>query len=220
MLKCRQSVSVGEDDLMQSIHEIAKDYSVSILLRHAEREPILQGTLGNEVALTSSGINTCLHWRQQYGHLVRSISTSPIKRCVDTSKLLSTDDLINIHNSPLLGDPGIFVQAQSLAAQHFMNNSVLAIVKQLLEPCENPTGFCFSTSLAIKELIEFMLQNNNQSGLHLYITHDSILAVLLGYYFSSFDLEQLWPNYLEGLYLIKQGSTIRLHFRHHMKVIS
>lgn len=201
-----------------------EDFSVlplspaGILLRHAEREPIAPGTFGNDVNLTTYGKESCLKISSLLKNNHVALESSPVKRCVETAALLSNKtELSTIKTNKLLGDPGIFVLNQSLVQDYFIQYSPLQIVENLLSSFSNPPGFCLSTSEAIRNLMDYMLVNNTK--LKIFVTHDIILAIVLGYFFPQIPLKELWPDYLEGLIFWKNKNHLMMSYRNFRRSI-
>jgi hypothetical protein len=205
-----------------NIHALIESSSICLLMRHAEREAILSGTYGNEVNLTQAGIKSCIDWAQQFGNLTRKIYTSPVRRCLQTANVIAENASIKkIHYSLLLGDPGVFVVDRALAQNYFLASSVYSIVQQLLMPGQNPQGFCPTTQDGVKQLLNFMLSETTEVGLNIFITHDSILAVVLGYFFPDIPLEKLWPNYLEGAFFYsRDNNSLEIIYRDKSREVS
>ncbi|MGQ9864636.1 MAG: histidine phosphatase family protein [Bacteroidia bacterium] len=62
------------------------DGKYACLIRHADRDPFPEGSLGNEVLLNAQGIQKA---RQLGAHLkekkINAIYTSPVERCLQTA---------------------------------------------------------------------------------------------------------------------------------------
>jgi len=175
---------------------------IACLLRHAEREPFLPGDLGNDVDLTHQGQASCHLLARIWEGQLRKVYSSPVKRCLQTAELLvgsAIDTEITRHS--YLGDPGIFITDPAKAQIYFQQQDIIDIVKHLLNPMPNGLGFCDSTFNAAALLMQWMLGKSGLPGIHVFITHDAILSILLGYVFHDFAIETLWPHYLEGLFL-------------------
>ena len=74
--------------------EIIKHYSdenrLSLLIRHADRDQIPEGSFGNEVLLNETGKENSLKFGESLSELkVNRIFTSPVGRCVQTAEQIS-----------------------------------------------------------------------------------------------------------------------------------
>lgn len=199
--------------LFQSLKQLPDNVPVVGLIRHAEREPFINGDFNNDVNLTSEGETTCKLLAQRLRNCLIKIYSSPVKRCLQTAYLLAEPSNLQIIPHSYLGNPGIFIADTHIAQSYFLQSSVLDIVKNLLSDGVNMPGFSHSTQGEVTNLIQFMLANATQSGLSLFITHDSILSVVLGYVFNETAIETLWPNYLECLFIWRSKKTFQGAYR-------
>jgi broad specificity phosphatase PhoE len=184
------------------------------LLRHAERVAIPIGEWGNELGLTSTGEHSCKLFANDLNHRLTQVYSSPLERCTQTAAILAKSAKHSVvTTSQLLGAPGIFICDEGLVENYFLQYSVADIVKHLLSEDRNPPGFCHSTPTTVFKLINFMLSTAGSSGITLFITHDSILSVVLGYFFKEISLDMLWPDYLEGLYMWQSDQRLHLAYR-------
>lgn len=191
---------------------------IAVLMRHAEREEIPVGELGNDVVLTAAGKAACVKLAKKFPQVIKNLYTSPVKRCLQTAELfLPFSQAASVIHSHLLGDPGIFICDPEQASQSFMQYKPFEIVRQLLNDQINPLGFCDSTKQTVYKLIDFLLAASVQKGTSLFITHDSILSVVLGIFFAEISLEELWPNYLEMLIVWRERNSLCLAYRQHTK---
>jgi hypothetical protein len=200
--------------------QIPKGKRIAALMRHAEREIILPGEFGQDVNLTPAGVSLSEALAVNFGSRLKKIYTSPVKRCVQTAHSIAKCATIpTIIPSHFLGAPGIFVVDEASASPYFLNAPIIDITKRLLSSDENPSGFCVSTSEAVTKLINFMLNHSDKPGINLFITHDAILSVLLGYFFPEIEIEILWPDYLEILFLYKERENLHIFYRSLYKIV-
>lgn len=199
--------------LMDQIKETEFPASMGILLRHAEKAQIEADRFGNEVPLSIQGREQCVLLRERLAAYETVVESSPVRRCEETARLLTSQGERNaILSAPLLGDPGFFIENTSLTERYFLTHTPFDIVGYLLDPSRlNPRGFCASTPVAVEYFIETLVAKLT-SKIHLFVTHDIILSLVLGYLFPDLSLETAWPNYLEGLLFWKERD--RLFFRY------
>jgi len=173
-----------------------------ILLRHAERPNIPSDKVGNEVSLTKQGIHQTKLFAKSLKQPIISISSSPIRRCLQTAKIISNNCNYKkaIKKSKLLGDPGFFINDPELAWTHWQTKGHNTVNQYLLNGKEQWQGFHqFDDAInhMKMEIIEQLKTKN--SGFHIWVTHDTILAT-----FASRVLPQPltlnnWPNFLGHL---------------------
>jgi hypothetical protein len=65
---------------------------------------------------------------------------------------------------------------------------------------------------AILELVLF--GDEKHTGLDIFTTHDTVVAVLAGYFTGrSFQYPDYWPNYLEGILIWRSDNRVHLRWR-------
>lgn len=82
---------------------------ILLIIRHAERPAIEDGTVGNGLALTQNGIIQTTKFAESLNRKILSIDTSPILRCTQTADIIAKNHgfpFPSIGHSTLLGDPG------------------------------------------------------------------------------------------------------------------
>ena len=188
---------------------------VALLLRHAERGAIPTGSYGNDVALTTEGVAAAR--RLGSGLASRrpvSILTSPVLRCVQTAEAIIAGagwDAVSAPNR-LLGGPGAFVVEPDRFGPRFLEMGARRIVERQLAddapPGMRPTGE------GARLLLELMTPAAKAGGrLSLFVTHDIVLAALVGSLYGlgvgGFD----WPDYLDGLALWRDSDGLRFRWR-------
>lgn len=193
-----------------------------VLLRHAEKE-IVSSQFGNEANITERGQKDCRRLKKALDNKKIMIYSSPLKRCIQTAELLSPVSK-TISTNELLGNPGFLITDTIQAEPYFLKNTPLQIAMHLLNNSPNPPGFCHSTPTAIRvfmnHILEEIYREPTQPEISLFITHDIMLSVILGYFFPLSTLEYLWPDYLEGLFFCKDNDKLHLYYRGHGRSIS
>ncbi len=109
-----------------------------------------------------------------------------------------------------LGVPGPFVVDEEVSGALFLQIGILEIVRRQLTRTEPPAGMR-ATSEGVDLLLELTAKYLRSRGrLNVYVTHDSILAVLVAYLYRLSVGDIGWPDYLDGLLLWRCEE--RLHF--------
>jgi len=140
------------------------------LIRHAEK-------LDNSVhaKLTDKGLrDSFLYGKNLKLNNIRIdlIISSPIERCIQTAKKISEGyGDIEIEESTLLGNPGIFVNDGDSAMKIFNKYQLIDIMNMQLAG-EDLEGFN-NIDIATQKLLLFMKNNRNNI---LYISHDAIIT--------------------------------------------
>ena len=200
----------------QGLAAIPRECSAALVLRHAEREPFPRDSLGRDVRLTQRGERStetlgCRLARRPFGLVV----SSPLPRCADTAAAIRRGAQ---RDGPVLfdwrlGEPGPFVVDSEAAAQLFLSLSVREIVRRQLVD-EEPLPGMRPTAQGVALLLALVAENLGCDGrLSIYITHDSILATLVGHLLGLPVYESGWPDYLDGLYLWRGPDGLQCSWR-------
>lgn len=171
-----------------------------IIVRHAERSDILPDRVGDDVMLTDKGIEQSKAFVSLIDLPILSIKSSPIKRCVQTAKLIAQSanyKIKDIKTCTSLGDPGFIINDSDLAWQHWLNKDHDAVNQYLISGTEVWEGF-YDLDYVVKETFFTIktLLNDSPFGTHIWVTHDTILATLASRVNTSKLTLKEWPNFL------------------------
>ena len=205
--------------ILERLSAIRADTDVSLVIRHSEREEIQTGTFGYHVALTAQGISSA----QQLGAALaerRNIAdiatvSSPVPRCVQTAEaiLLSAGCSTGVPTDRRLGDPGAFVLEPEIAGSLFLELPIHEIARRQLQALAPLPGMR-RTGDGVAILLDLVAGNLGGEGqLNVHVTHDVILAVLVGSIFRLPLEETGWPGFLEGLLLWRFESSVYASWR-------
>lgn len=177
-----------------------------LLIRHAERQSIPSNEVGNDVLLTAKGEQDSMNFAMHLSQPVVSIRSSPISRCVQTAKIIAgakgypENSIVNCTD---LGDPGFIIADCDQAWSHWLKKGHDTVNQYLLTGKEHWKGFSdlqHSVS-AFQEKIRYELMNST-AGLHIWITHDTILATFASRVLSKNLSLKDWPEFLGCLEVI------------------
>ncbi len=149
------------------------------LIRHAEK-------LDNSVhsKLTEKGLkDSFLYGKKIKDNNVKIdlIISSPIERCLQTAQEISNGyGGIQIEESTLLGNPGIFVNDGDKAMEIFNQYRLLDIINMQLS--EQPLAGFNDIKIATQKLIQFMEKRDINI---MYISHDAIITPFISYILNS-----------------------------------
>lgn len=197
---------------------IPPESDVALVLRHAEREDIPLDSFGENVKLTKWGVKSA----ERLGELLSGrppgrMASSPILRCVDTAQAILQGASWPGNAVPdwRLGAPGPFVVKTELAGQLFMEIGIAELVRRQLSDANPPQGMR-KTADGVKLLQDFLREGLGTGGrVSIYVTHDAILSVLVGYFFRLPVWEDGWPNYLEGMLFWRCSDTLHFAWNSH-----
>ncbi|SFU00684.1 histidine phosphatase family protein [Pseudoalteromonas lipolytica] len=171
-----------------------------LIVRHAARPDISPNTVGNDVMLTDEGIEQSKLFASLISGQVLSIRTSPIGRCVQTAELIAQATHFkpnDIQQCRLLGDPGFIIKDGDLAWQHWLKKGHKAVNLHLLSGTESWDGFYDLNNSAARIFSDIKaLLNNSADGVHIWVTHDTILATLAARIGDKRLTLQDWPDFL------------------------
>jgi broad specificity phosphatase PhoE len=179
------------------------DKKISLLLRHADRDAIPQGSFGNEILLNEKGKLNAQHFGENLtGKKINSIFTSPVKRCVQTAEFLTKGygRSIEIIETTALGEPGLHILDEKIAGDFFLRYGFDEMYKRFIQGKEIP-GIPNVNELN-KRITNFITENTTANGTTIFITHDMLIAF---YHFSlnkKVYTKDNWINYMTGLTFI------------------
>lgn len=190
--------------------------AVAIVLRHAEREEITPGNFGNYVSLTQRGLQCA----QRLGAGLSSrrvgiVRSSPLPRCMQTADAIIAGAGWKASAVPerLLGDPGPFVVEPERAGQLFLDIGIEEIVRRQLAEGEPSSGMRSTSSGVDLVLQELTAALSRPDSISVFVTHDAVLAVLVGYLYGLPVESFCWPGYLDALVAWPDSDLRRFRWR-------
>lgn len=174
-----------------------------ILIRHAERPDIAADAIGNDVLLTEKGKQDTLQFAKKLKSHVVSIRTSPIKRCLETALIIAEatcGSVAEITHDTDLGDPGFIISDGAEAWRHWQEKGHKTVNQYLLSGAERWEGFADldRASQCFADKIRSHL-SRSQDGLHIWVTHDTILATFASRMLNKPLTLNQWPDFLGHL---------------------
>ena len=186
-----------------------------LLIRHAERPKIPPHTLGSNVLLSLKGEKDSIAFAQKLSDIV-SLKSSPIKRCLQTARHIAStvhyprDKILTCTD---LGDPGFMIDNDKLAWQHWQEKDHDTVNQYLLNGKDNWTGFKKLNDAVQTFRKKILLELLNKPGLHVWVTHDTVLATFASRVLKkSMTLDQ-WPHFL-GYLKISLHPNYKLFFNY------
>lgn len=195
------------------IHEEGKQ--ISILLRHAEREEIPAIDKDIKINLTAAGKLDAFNFGRSINKNLGSVFSSPIIRCVQTaSHIVHGSNMVRtIITEKRLGGPGVWVSDNRNAFEAFSVLGIHEIVKRQI------TGFPIQGIRDFKSGMNTMLDllfNDYRLNLkksNIFITHDAVIAPLVGFALNTTEPELIFPRFLESAIIIKNADSYELIWR-------
>lgn len=201
--------------MLDPISQVANDKPVALLLRHSVRGPIPSTEVGNSVPITEEGERLARALGELLQARIRSLHSSPVLRCLQTAECLQSGAGTNltILKDPLLGEPGVFVADGELAWSNWQTLGHEGVVMHLVSSNEVLPGMV-RPDLAAQTLLKHILQRMEQeSGLHVFVTHDIVVLVTVARLLKKKYTMDAWPRFLEGAFLSRDHSGVRIAYR-------
>jgi broad specificity phosphatase PhoE len=191
--------------------------SVALLLRHSVRDALPAGDVGDLVPLTDIGRRLAFEFGTQLRGRLRTLHTSPLLRCTQTAEALAAGAGVELPIIPdrLLGDPGAFVLDGRRAWSNWVNLGHQGVMQHLVtEPGALP-GMA-KPDEAARFLVQHLLATAvGHPGLHVFVTHDSIVLPTAARLLRAPLGFEDWPGYLEGAFFWTESEVIHTAYRGH-----
>ncbi|MCF6219075.1 MAG: phosphoglycerate mutase family protein [Gammaproteobacteria bacterium] len=182
-----------------------------LLVRHAERPTIPADEVGNEVLLTEKGEKDTLLFASQIAGPIVSIKSSSIPRCVQTAELIARQAMfpLAVVHSRLLGDPGFIIEDGGQAWKHWQEKGHQRVNQHLLAGDKHWSGFAplDQATQEMTQVIERSLRNASE-GVHVWVTHDTVLAAYASRVLPERLCLEEWPDFLGHLRIELHGQGL------------
>lgn len=181
---------------------VPRECDAALVMRHAQREDIPLGSFGRDISLTEQGVRSA----ERLGELLSTrrpgrVASSPIRRCLATAQAISRGAgwTTGVVTDWRLGEHGPFISEPEIAGRFFMDMGSAEVVRHQLHDDPPPPGLR-ETAEGVGLLLDFISEGLDRGGrVSVYITHDAILAALVGWLFKLPVYERGWPNFLDGM---------------------
>ena len=192
------------DYIIRAYKEIPQDCPVTVLIRHSIRYPINSEAEIWTAGLTKEGKELAIElgtWLNQ-DYTIKRIESSPIFRCVETGRFISSalTDSVDVFPVDVLAHPN--------------ENGEYDSFDEYFPTSKWPNR--------IQEIAAYLVQNGyHKNGLNLFISHDTTLVTMVGYWLQKdFRDLSIWPNYLEPFFLWWQDDQLISRFRDEQIVVN
>ena len=202
--------------IVEQLALVPEELDASLVIRHAEREEIPAGSFGHDVSLTAEGTRTAEGLGAALSEKrALTVMSSPVPRCVQTAQamLRGAGSASEFTTDQRLGGHGVFVVDAEIAGPLFLELPIPEIARRQLQD-ETPLPGMRPTSEGVEILLELATSPLGNSGqLHVFVTHDIILSVLVASIFHSSLEETGWPEYLDGLLIWRSSDGVQASWR-------
>ena len=202
--------------MIRWLADIPPDLPVAVLLRHSVREePLPPSDAGKTTPITPIGTALGRELGTLIGDRLQRLHTSPLPRCTQTAEAIRAGAQANVPivHDCLLGDPGVYVVDGRQADSIWKELGHDAVMRFLMSGNDVPPGIADSDPAA-RFLVRHMLTvAGHNRGLHLFVTHDSLISATTARLFGE-PLEKVnWPWYLEGTFFWQQDGVLLTAYR-------
>ena len=199
--------------VLRHLDQVPSDRGVAMLIRHSAREDLAPDDVGYELPITALGREMAVDLGSRLRGQIKTLHSSPLLRCTQTAEALAEGaevDIPIIHDR-LLGDPGAFVIDGELAWENWQRLGHEGVMRHLVTESFALPGMAKPDDAANSLLTAMLSVASGGSGIHIFVSHDSVVtataARLLG---KQYGIES-WPEYLEAAFfwLGDEGVCIR-----------
>lgn len=172
----------------------------ALLLRHADRDSIPEGSFGNEIQLNETGkLNAYEYGVSLQKEKVNKIFTSPVERCVQTAEFITKGygRSVEIIETKALGAPGLHISDERMAGEFYLEFGFDEMYSRLINGMEIP-GIPKLHEIN-QRIINFLNENTTQNGKTLFITHDMLIVFFHFSINNRIYTKDNWVDYLSGL---------------------
>ena len=201
--------------VLSGLVELPMDSPIAVLLRHSVRDDLPPGIAGYTLPITEIGIQLAQDLGGLIGARLRLLHTSPLTRCVQTAEALNFGAGANLRivHDRLLGDPGVFVVDGQRAQPNWDRLGHEGVMQHLVASDEVLPGMA-QPGPAARFLVHHMLSiAGDAPGLHLFVTHDSLVTTTVARLLGQQLGTEAWPWYLEGAFFWRGQDDLNIKYR-------
>ena len=202
------------------LEQVDPDRPVVALLRHSVRDGLPPGRKGYALPITPVGEALARDLGKRIGRRLRSLHSSPLPRCRQTAEKIreGAQRPLEIHANRLLGDPGAFVLDSARAEAYWRQRGHEWVMERLVTDPEALPGLA-APHEAARFLVHHMLAaTNGEPGVHVFVTHDSLVTATAAWMLGERLGLTGWPWYLEAAWFWADGRGTHAAYRAHHQV--
>lgn len=200
--------------VVQTLERLPQDRPIVCLMRHAERQKLPPDGLGYTLPITRQGELQARALGRSIGERLRALHASPLTRCLETADALrqGAERHVEIIPDRLLGDPGVYVLDGKRAWPHWQARGNAGVTRYLVEGDGALSGMS-EPSFAARFLVQHMLAGTDcKAGVHVFVTHDTLVAATVGRLFRSARPLECWPDFLQTAFFWRDGEQVFSHY--------
>jgi broad specificity phosphatase PhoE len=197
------------------LSEVPASAPTAVLLRHSVRDYLPPGDAGYALPITAVGATLARELGAIVGDRLQTLHASPLPRCVQTAEALRAGASVDlpIVEDRLLGDPGIFVVDGKRAWSHWVEREHEGVMQHLVSQDFALPGMA-DPEPAARFLVQHMLAAaDGRAGLHVFVTHDSLVTATAARLLGEPLGTDAWPWYLEGAFFWSENGQLTAGYR-------
>jgi hypothetical protein len=197
------------DSLTNGLSLIPEGTATALIIRHSIRGEIPEGETGNDVPLTTEGRQLAELFGATVSSRLASIMSSPVGRCTETAEHIVKGSGIAfaVPTSRLLGDPGVFIADGQAAWINFRTLGTRGVMLHLAGRDTALPGM-HPPQVAAHILLNHVLDRCDTPGIHIFVTHDVVLAGIAGQLIGGIRSADDLPGFLDGAFFWRDGTQV------------
>lgn len=197
------------------LSEIPASAPAAVLLRHSVRDHLPPGDAGYSLPITEVGVTLAQQLGSMLEDRLRTLHASPLTRCIQTAEALRAGAGVDIPvvEDRLLGDPGVFVVDGKRAWSNWVELEHEGVMEHLVSQ-DFPLPGMADPDPAARFLVQHMLAvADGRAGLHVFVTHDSLVTATAARLLGEPLGPDAWPWYLEGAFFWSENGHLTTSYR-------
>lgn len=195
--------------------KVPADRAVALLVRHSVRDELAPGDIGYARPINEVGARLAREFGEALQGRLRTLRSSPVQRCLHTAEILreAADSSLEIVADRMLGDPGAYVVDAQLAWMNWERLGSLGIMEHLVRT-NDPLPGTAPADVGARSLVRHMLAvAADAPGLHVFVTHDILVAATAACFLGAPAGPAPWPRYLEAVYFWCDAAGLHAAYR-------
>ncbi|MCK2088600.1 histidine phosphatase family protein [Thauera aromatica] len=191
------------------------DRAVCVLLRHSVRDALAPGDIGYAHPLNALGEELACRFGAALRGRLRTVHSSPLQRCLATAELLRAAAGAEgaVVEDRFLGDPGAYVVDAALARHNWETLGSAGIMARMAAGGPGLPG-TRPPDEGARILLAHMLDTAGAvPGVHVFVTHDILLAITAARLVGPPRGVPRWPRYLEGAFFWRDAAGLHAAYR-------
>lgn len=202
--------------VLKHLERVPTDRAVVVLLRHSVRDHLPPGDVGYMLPITKVGHRLGVELGGLLRGRLRTLHASPLVRCIQTAEALAEgacNKKLEVILDSHLGDPGVFVIDDKQAWKNWEAIGHEGVMRHLVNEAEALPGMA-KPDEAARFLVRHMFSiAADQPGIHVFVTHDSLVTATAARLLEQPLGVDDWPWYLEGAFFWRDSIGVNAAYR-------